>query len=192
MLPSSTRDAKKISRPLYTGADADDATRKHLPCLKCRVASRVSCRSSCSVEEAWAELLSIGERIIASPPQNGRTRLYDARPARLHLRPLYAHRSVCRSQTETSSSDDPSSHPVGPLFALLTLSPFFLFSSYASIILINRPLSGFNLLLGQLGNEALNGVLKRRWKGVRPGALGDGYGMPSSHSQVSHVVRFWN
>lgn len=81
--------------------------------------------------------------------------------------------------------DDPASHPVGPLLALLTLSPFFLFSSYATIILINRPLSGFNILLGQLGNEALNGILKRRWRGVRPGKLGDGYGMPSSHSQVS-------
>ncbi|GHJ90371.1 hypothetical protein NliqN6_6773 [Naganishia liquefaciens] len=78
---------------------------------------------------------------------------------------------------------DPSSHPVGPLLALLTLSPFFLFSSYATIILVNRPLSGFNILLGQLSNEALNGVLKRRWKGIRPGKLGDGYGMPSSHSQ---------
>ena len=84
--------------------------------------------------------------------------------------------------------DDPSSHPVGPLLALLTLSPFFLFSSYATIILVNRPLSGFNILLGQLSNEALNGVLKRRWKGIRPGKLGDGYGMPSSHSQVSHLL----
>ena len=85
--------------------------------------------------------------------------------------------------------DDPASHPVGPLLALLTLSPFFLFSSYATIILINRPLSGFNILLGQLGNEALNGILKRRLKGARPGKLGDGYGMPSSHSQVDILLQ---
>lgn len=80
--------------------------------------------------------------------------------------------------------DDPST-PIAPLLALLTLSPFFLFSSYATIILINRPLSGLNILLGQLTNEVFNGVLKRRLRGVRPGALGEGYGMPSSHSQVS-------
>ncbi|KAJ9103309.1 hypothetical protein QFC20_004784 [Naganishia adeliensis] len=75
------------------------------------------------------------------------------------------------------------STPIAPLLALLTLSPFFLFSSYATIILINRPLSGLNILLGQLANEVFNGILKRRLRGVRPGALGEGYGMPSSHSQ---------
>lgn len=86
--------------------------------------------------------------------------------------------------TDNLRVDNPST-PIAPLLALLTLSPFFLFSSYATIILINRPLSGLNILLGQLANEVFNGILKRRLRGVRPGALGEGYGMPSSHSQVS-------
>lgn len=85
--------------------------------------------------------------------------------------------------TNIPPQDDPAT-PLAPLLALLTLSPFFLFSSYATVILINRPLSGLNILLGQLANEVFNGVLKRRLRGVRPGALGEGYGMPSSHSQV--------
>jgi membrane-associated phospholipid phosphatase len=80
--------------------------------------------------------------------------------------------------------DDPTDLISAPL-ALLTLSPFFLFSAYATLIIINRPLSVVNLFIGQLANEGLNKVLKRTLKAGRPWVLGDGYGMPSSHSQVS-------
>jgi hypothetical protein len=87
----------------------------------------------------------------------------------------------------SSYTDDPAHRLAQPL-ALLTLSPFFLFSAYATLILINRPLSVVNLLVGQLGNEGINYILKESWKGDRPGLLGDGYGMPSSHSQVNTRV----
>ncbi|KAJ9099151.1 hypothetical protein QFC21_004030 [Naganishia friedmannii] len=83
---------------------------------------------------------------------------------------------------------DPSTHPVGPVLALLTLSPFFLFSAYTAVIVINRPLSVVNLLVGQLGNEVWNGVLKKSLKGERPWVVGDGWGMPSSHSQRQHTT----
>jgi dolichyldiphosphatase len=69
----------------------------------------------------------------------------------------------------------------------LTLSPFFLFSAYATLILINRPLSVVNILIGQLANEGINYVLKEHLKADRPTVLGDGYGMPSSHSQVGSL-----
>lgn len=93
---------------------------------------------------------------------------------------------LCRANTRLAAlPDDPSTHPVGPVLALLTLSPFFLFSAYTAVIVINRPLSVVNLLVGQLGNEAWNGVLKKSLRGERPWVVGDGWGMPSSHSQVS-------
>ncbi len=101
----------------------------------------------------------------------------------------FVSRSVARQGarkdelTRPTFPDDPS-HRLAQPFALLTLSPFFLFSAYATLILINRPLSVVNILVGQLTNEGINYVLKEHWKADRPGMLGDGYGMPSSHSQV--------
>ncbi|KAI7833730.1 phosphatidic acid phosphatase type 2/haloperoxidase [Kickxella alabastrina] len=53
-----------------------------------------------------------------------------------------------------------------------------------TVVLSRREVAGILLLLGQLANEAFNLVLKQMVKIDRPNPhLGDGYGMPSSHSQ---------
>jgi dolichyldiphosphatase len=77
--------------------------------------------------------------------------------------------------------------------SLVTLSPPFLIVTYVAIILIRRELTIALGLLGQLGCEAFNLVLKRIFKQGRPtDYLGTGYGMPSSHSQfVGYFAAFW-
>ncbi|KAI8346591.1 phosphatidic acid phosphatase type 2/haloperoxidase [Mortierella sp. GBAus27b] len=74
------------------------------------------------------------------------------------------------------------------LFAYITLSPFGITCGYIAVILSTRDLSVLLMLVGQFLNECINFVLKRTIKQERPTAhldlgLGDGYGMPSSHSQ---------
>ncbi|KAI9471825.1 MAG: phosphatidic acid phosphatase type 2/haloperoxidase [Benjaminiella poitrasii] len=69
-------------------------------------------------------------------------------------------------------------------FAYITLAPIAILVFYASAIVSRREMAGILMLLGQLTNEAVNYVLKETIEQERPHVhLGDGYGMPSSHSQ---------
>ncbi|KAI8640860.1 DOLPP1 protein [Parasitella parasitica] len=69
-------------------------------------------------------------------------------------------------------------------FAYITLAPIAILVFYASVIVSRREIAGILILSGQLMNEAFNYVLKQHIEQDRPHAhLGDGYGMPSSHSQ---------
>ncbi|KAI8091262.1 uncharacterized protein B0P05DRAFT_577334 [Gilbertella persicaria] len=68
--------------------------------------------------------------------------------------------------------------------AYITLAPIAILVFYASVIVSRREVAGILMLSGQLANEALNYILKEWIEQERPHAhLGDGYGMPSSHSQ---------
>ncbi|KAF9905794.1 hypothetical protein EC991_001270 [Linnemannia zychae] len=70
------------------------------------------------------------------------------------------------------------------LFAFVTLSPLAIMCAYVAIVITSRDLKPAVMLAGQVANEAVNLVLKRIVKQARPTEyLGDGYGMPSSHSQ---------
>ncbi|CAO3565444.1 unnamed protein product [Mortierella alpina] len=70
------------------------------------------------------------------------------------------------------------------IFAHLTLSPLAITCGYVAVVLTTRDLTPLLMLVGQLLNECTNAVLKRLVKQARPTEyLGDGYGMPSSHSQ---------
>ncbi|KAF9354664.1 hypothetical protein BGX26_007501 [Mortierella sp. AD094] len=70
------------------------------------------------------------------------------------------------------------------IFAHLTLSPLAITCGYIAVMLTTRDLTVILMLAGQFLNECLNFVLKRWVKQARPTEyLGDGYGMPSSHSQ---------
>ncbi|KAG0328590.1 hypothetical protein BG000_000421 [Podila horticola] len=70
------------------------------------------------------------------------------------------------------------------LLAYVTLSPLAILCGYAGAILTGRDLKAVIMLGGQLLNEVVNQALKRLVKQARPTEyLGDGYGMPSSHSQ---------
>ncbi|KAJ2556442.1 hypothetical protein EV175_002001 [Coemansia sp. RSA 1933] len=73
---------------------------------------------------------------------------------------------------------------IGLVFALASLIPIFLVVVETTIVLSRRELAGVLLLVGQLANEGSNLVLKTIIQQERPNMhLGDGYGMPSSHSQ---------
>ena len=91
---------------------------------------------------------------------------------------------------------DPS-HPtyISIPLTLLSLSPIFLFVSYFTLIIFNRRLTLFLLAIGSVVNEILSWGLKRSWKSQRPyvglGEVGDGYGMPSSHSQAAAFLVAW-
>ncbi|KAG0370095.1 phosphatidic acid phosphatase type 2/haloperoxidase [Gamsiella multidivaricata] len=70
------------------------------------------------------------------------------------------------------------------IFAHLTLSPLAITCGYIGVILTTRDLTVILMFAGQLLNECINFALKRLVKQARPTSyLGDGYGMPSSHSQ---------
>ncbi|KAF9994020.1 hypothetical protein BGZ80_002623 [Entomortierella chlamydospora] len=70
------------------------------------------------------------------------------------------------------------------LLAYVTLTPLCILCGYAAVIATSRDLKPLVMLGGQLANELLNLILKRLVKQARPTEyLGDGYGMPSSHSQ---------
>ncbi|KAG0303772.1 hypothetical protein BGZ98_006300 [Dissophora globulifera] len=73
---------------------------------------------------------------------------------------------------------------VSKLMAYITLSPLGILCGYAAIIITSRDLKPTVMFAGQIVNEVVNQVLKRLVKQARPTEyLGDGYGMPSSHSQ---------
>ncbi|KAF9583076.1 Dolichyldiphosphatase 1 [Lunasporangiospora selenospora] len=70
------------------------------------------------------------------------------------------------------------------LFAYVTLSPLAIVCGYAAVILTSRDIKPAIMFAGQLANEVVNQILKRLVRQARPtDYLGDGYGMPSSHSQ---------
>jgi dolichyldiphosphatase len=90
---------------------------------------------------------------------------------------------------------DPHDRTSTPL-ALLSLSPIFLFVAYFTLIIFTRRLTILGLAAGSVGNEVLSLALKRAWKGERPykdilGEVGEGYGMPSSHSQAAGFLVAW-
>ncbi|KAF9185819.1 hypothetical protein BGZ49_004241 [Haplosporangium sp. Z 27] len=73
---------------------------------------------------------------------------------------------------------------VSKLLAYVTLTPLGIICGYVAVISTSRDLKPLVMLGGQLANEVLNLILKRIVKQARPTEyLGDGYGMPSSHSQ---------
>jgi dolichyldiphosphatase len=80
---------------------------------------------------------------------------------------------------------------------LLSLSPIFLFVAYFTLIIFTRRFTTLKLALGQVVNEALSLALKRTLKGKRPyadmgmGEVGEGWGMPSSHSQAAGFLVAW-
>ncbi|KAF3922638.1 Dolichyldiphosphatase [Orbilia brochopaga] len=83
----------------------------------------------------------------------------------------------------THVSYDPTD-PLSLLAAYLSLVPQGLMVVYAVLIFSHRELEIVLACAGQLGNEAVNYVLKRLIKEARPTDLkGKGYGMPSSHTQ---------
>ncbi|KAF9360931.1 hypothetical protein BGX34_007409 [Mortierella sp. NVP85] len=70
------------------------------------------------------------------------------------------------------------------LLAYVTLSPLAIFCGYIAVAVNDRDLKPLVMLAGQVLSEALNAIMKRVIKQARPTAyIGDGYGMPSSHSQ---------
>ncbi|KAG7093741.1 hypothetical protein E1B28_007392 [Marasmius oreades] len=70
------------------------------------------------------------------------------------------------------------------LLALITLSPILLMASYAALAVQSRELLIIIMWAGQLTNEALNYFIKHIIREDRPtNMVGNGYGLPSSHSQ---------
>ncbi|KAK6511556.1 hypothetical protein TWF481_000471 [Arthrobotrys musiformis] len=91
--------------------------------------------------------------------------------------------SPLASLSITHVSYDPSD-PISLVAAYLSLAPQALMAIYAVLIFSHRELEIILAFAGQLGNEAINYVLKRVIKEARPTNLkGKGYGMPSSHTQ---------
>ncbi|KAI9472729.1 dolichyldiphosphatase 1 [Coemansia mojavensis] len=81
---------------------------------------------------------------------------------------------------------------LGMLLALISLVPIFLIVAETTIIFSRREVTGVLLLSGQLLNEAFNLALKHIICQDRPHKhLGDGYGMPSSHSQFMGFFAFY-
>jgi dolichyldiphosphatase len=103
---------------------------------------------------------------------------------------------VLKSFSLTHILYDPAHHPLLSIpLTLLSLSPIFLFVSYFTLVVFTRRLTTLNLALGSIVNELLSWSLKRIWKGDRPYTghleIGDGYGMPSSHSQAAGFLLAW-
>jgi dolichyldiphosphatase len=89
---------------------------------------------------------------------------------------------------------DPA-HPLSIPFTLLSLTPIFLFVSYFTLLIFDRRITILALAAGSIANEILSLCLKKVLKGERPyvgyGEVGDGYGMPSSHSQAAGFLVAW-
>ncbi|KAF9195497.1 hypothetical protein BGZ51_000073 [Haplosporangium sp. Z 767] len=93
--------------------------------------------------------------------------------------PHHTLTSLSLTHVQFSANDNYSK-----VFAHLTLSPLAITCGYIAVLLTTRDLTVVIMLAGQLLNECINHVLKRLVKQARPTEyLGDGYGMPSSHSQ---------
>ncbi|KAI8920235.1 hypothetical protein PhCBS80983_g05532 [Powellomyces hirtus] len=92
------------------------------------------------------------------------------------LRPLA---SVSLTHVQFDPSD-----PIGMVMAYISLAPLALIISYVTLIAFRRDLATCLMLIGQLVNEGVNFVAKKIVRQARPTEyLGNGYGMPSSHSQ---------
>jgi dolichyldiphosphatase len=89
---------------------------------------------------------------------------------------------------------DPA-HPLSVPFTLLSLTPIFLFVSYFTLLIFDRRITILALAAGSIANEVLSLGLKKVLKGERPylgnGEVGEGYGMPSSHSQAAGFLVAW-
>jgi len=89
---------------------------------------------------------------------------------------------------------DPA-HPLSIPFTLLSLTPIFLFVSYFTLLIFDRRITILALAAGSIANEVLSLGLKKVLKGERPyvgyGEVGEGYGMPSSHSQAAGFLVAW-
>lgn len=72
---------------------------------------------------------------------------------------------------------------IGFIMAFLSLSPVFGIVAFVTMILLQRDLASMYFFAGQLVNEGFNFVLKRIFREARPGDVGNGFGMPSSHAQ---------
>ncbi|KAF9184649.1 hypothetical protein BGZ50_003562 [Haplosporangium sp. Z 11] len=93
--------------------------------------------------------------------------------------PHHTLTSLSLTHVQFSANDNYSK-----VFAHLTLSPLAITCGYIAVLLTTRDLTVVIMLAGQLLNECINHVLKRLVKQARPTEyLGNGYGMPSSHSQ---------
>ena len=105
---------------------------------------------------------------------------------------------VLKSFALTHILYNPSHPPYLSLpLTLLSLSPIFLFVAYFTLIIFTRRFTTLKLALGQVVNEALSLFLKKALKGKRPyadmgmGEVGEGWGMPSSHSQAAGFLVAW-
>jgi len=89
---------------------------------------------------------------------------------------------------------DPA-HPLSIPFTLLSLTPIFLFVSYFTLLIFDRRITILALAAGSIANEIISLGLKKVLKGERPyvghGEVGEGYGMPSSHSQAAGFLVAW-
>lgn len=82
---------------------------------------------------------------------------------------------------------------VGFLCAGLSLAPVFAIVAYVSVLMARREFITFAALCGQLGNTALNVVLKHYINEPRPATTTlSGPGMPSNHAQfIFFTASFW-
>lgn len=75
---------------------------------------------------------------------------------------------------------------LGHLLALFSMTPVFVIVALVTTLAQRRDLATFTMLVGQLGNELLNLILKTCIKEERPNSLhqyAPRYGMPSNHAQ---------
>jgi dolichyldiphosphatase len=69
------------------------------------------------------------------------------------------------------------------VFAIISLTPQVILVVYATLICSRREAESIMMLGGQFACELVNIYLKRIIKQERPKLYGNGYGMPSAHSQ---------
>uniref|UniRef100_A0A7S2S7W1 Phosphatidic acid phosphatase type 2/haloperoxidase domain-containing protein n=1 Tax=Rhizochromulina marina TaxID=1034831 RepID=A0A7S2S7W1_9STRA len=73
---------------------------------------------------------------------------------------------------------------VGKGLALVSLAPIFLIAQLAALVAVRRDWPTLVLLLGQLLNDQLNGLVKHQVRQPRPlDCELESYGMPSNHAQ---------
>ncbi|KAJ1497214.1 hypothetical protein HMI55_005629 [Coelomomyces lativittatus] len=93
--------------------------------------------------------------------------------------------SIPLSPLQTTFVLYPSHQPYLKYLAFASLIPYFLFIAQCTLILArwNEPI-WLKFVFGQCWNQIINSLLKKLIQQPRPTLyLGEGYGMPSSHSQ---------
>ena len=88
---------------------------------------------------------------------------------------------MSKSFSPTHVIYDPSD-PLGPVWALLSLSPPFCIAFLTLHAIVTRDLRYYFVLSGLCTTSALCSVLKRIVRQPRPSNLHSGYGMPSNHA----------